>query len=63
MAVDNAFDNAVKGVRYLVHVASTMAIPSDDLEATLFIPTLHTTVSILKSASEESCVKKVVITS
>jgi nucleoside-diphosphate-sugar epimerase len=63
MAVDHAFDDAVKGVKYIVHVASPKADPSDDLEATLIKPAINTTLSILNSASKEPSVKKVVITS
>ncbi|KIW69903.1 hypothetical protein PV04_02220 [Phialophora macrospora] len=63
MVVDHAFDDAVKGVKYIVHVASPMAVPSDDLETTLVKPAINTTVSILISALTEPGLKKMVITS
>ena len=60
---DGVFDEAVKGVDYVVHVASPLAIPSDDHEATIVQPAIKGTLSILYSALKESSIKRVVITS
>ena len=59
---DGAFDEAVKGVDYVIHLASPLAKPSDDPEAEIVGPAVQGTLSILRSAMKESKVKKVVIT-
>ncbi|KIX98704.1 uncharacterized protein Z520_05164 [Fonsecaea multimorphosa CBS 102226] len=60
---DGAFDDAVKGVDYIVHVASPLAKPSDDAEANIIQPAIRGTLSILRSALKEPSIKRVVITS
>lgn len=60
---DGAFDEAVKGVDYVVHIASPLAVPSDDDEANIVQPAIKGTLSILYSALKQSSIKKVVITS
>jgi len=60
---DGAFDEAVKGVDYVVHIASPLARPTDDPEAEIIQPAIHGTLSILYSALKEPSIKKVVITS
>lgn len=57
-----AFDQAVKGVDYVLHIASPLAIPSEDHEATIIQPALRGTVGMLESALKEKSIKRVVIT-
>lgn len=54
----NAFDNALASVDYVIHVASPLAKPNEDL----LTPAVKGTTSILESASRTPSVKKVVIT-
>ena len=63
MAIEGAFDKAVDGVTYIIHVAAPAPAPSDDLEATMIKPSIDMTLSILNSALKQPNVKKVVITS
>lgn len=58
-----AFDEAVKGVNAIIHLASPLAKPTDDPEKTIIQPAINGTLSILYSALEEPSVKRVVITS
>jgi nucleoside-diphosphate-sugar epimerase len=60
---EGAFDEAVKDVEYIVHIASPLAKPSDDDEANLIQPAIRGTVSILYSALKQPSVKRIVITS
>lgn len=61
--IDGAFDEAVKGVDYVVHVASPLGKDVKDLEADMIQPAIRGTLSILYSALRAPSVKKVVITS
>jgi nucleoside-diphosphate-sugar epimerase len=54
----NAFDDAFKGSDYVIHVASLLAKPNEDL----LNPAVKGTKSILESASKTPMIKKVVIT-
>lgn len=63
MTVDGAFDKAVKGVDYIVHIASPLPQPSEDYEASIVQPAIRGTIGILKSALKEPSVRRVVITS
>lgn len=60
---DGAFDKAVKGVDYVVHIASPLPQPTDDDEATIVQPAIRGTTGILYSALKERSVKRVIITS
>jgi nucleoside-diphosphate-sugar epimerase len=60
---DGAFDKAVKGVDYVVHIASPIPQPSDDDEATIIQPAIRGTTGILYSALKEPSIKRMVITS
>ncbi|KAI1618580.1 hypothetical protein EDD36DRAFT_35795 [Exophiala viscosa] len=60
---DGAFDDAVKDVDYIVHLASPLANPTDDDEKNIIQPAIRGTLSILYSALKHPSVKKVVITS
>lgn len=64
ITVSGAFDEAVKGVDAIEHVASPIPGPNtSDFERDLIIPAIHGTTSILYSALKEPRIKKVVITS
>lgn len=54
----DAFDTAVKGVDYVIHLASPLANPGEDL----LTPAVKGTLSVLESVSRASGIKKVVIT-
>jgi nucleoside-diphosphate-sugar epimerase len=60
---DGAFDEAVQGVDFIVHIASPLARPSDDDEANIIQPAIRGTLSILYSALKQPSVKRVVFTS
>ena len=59
---DGAFDEAVKGVDYIMHVASPLAKPSEDPENDIIRPAIRGTLSVLNSALKEPKIKRVVIT-
>jgi nucleoside-diphosphate-sugar epimerase len=54
----DAFDSALKDIDYVIHVASPLPKPNEDL----LTPAVKGTTSILESASRTPTVKKVVIT-
>lgn len=61
MTADNSFDEAVKGVDGVIHVASVLSMSPDPNEV---IPqTIAGVVNVLKSAMKEESVKRVVYTS
>lgn len=60
---DGAFDEAVKDVDFIVHVASPLPRPSDDAEANIIRPAIRGTLSILYSALKQPSIKRVVLTS
>jgi len=64
---DNAYDEAVKGVKYIIHLASPVVkgegFTPEQFETELVEPALKGTVSILKAAYKEPGIKRVVITS
>jgi len=62
VTVDGAFDKAIKGVDYVVHIAS-LPQPSEDDEAIIVQPAIRGTTGILYSALREPSVKRIVITS
>ncbi|KAI9816623.1 MAG: hypothetical protein M1827_001756 [Pycnora praestabilis] len=59
----SAFEEALHGVVYVLHIASPLAIPSEDPETDIIQPAIHGTTSILESAANTPTVKRVVITS
>jgi nucleoside-diphosphate-sugar epimerase len=64
MTADNAFDEAVQGARYIIHVASPISsAASEDLEASLIKPAVDTTLAMLNAALKEKSIERVVITS
>ncbi|MCJ1399447.1 hypothetical protein MMC11_002649 [Xylographa trunciseda] len=65
---DGAYDEAVKGVQYIIHVASPISaktedIPEEEFDSYFIQPALKGTLGILKSASKISGIKRIVITS
>ncbi|OAP63508.1 hypothetical protein AYL99_02735 [Fonsecaea erecta] len=60
---EGAFDEVVKGADYIVHIASPLPRPSDDVEANIIQPAIRGTLSILRSALKVPSIKRVVITS
>ncbi|KAM0258698.1 hypothetical protein ACHAQJ_003706 [Trichoderma viride] len=60
-----AYDEAVKGVKYIVHIASPLALPVDNEEAyqnQIITPAIQGTVGILESAIKVTGIEKIVIT-
>lgn len=58
-----AYDEAVQGVDYIMHVASPFTFAIQDNEKDLLIPAKEGTLNILRAATTQSSVKRVVITS
>jgi nucleoside-diphosphate-sugar epimerase len=67
LMVDGAYNEAVKGVDYILHIASPIVlrgeIKPEDYESVLIEPAVTGTVNILKAALRSPDVKRVVITS
>lgn len=65
ITVAGAYDEAVKGVEYIVHIASPLASnapPGIDYESYLIQPAIQGTVGILESAAKTTGIKRIVIT-
>lgn len=64
---DGAFDEAVKDVQYILHVASPVPSPDlkndDDLDAALVQPAIQGTKGVFQSAHKIGTVKRIVVTS
>ncbi|KAH8809426.1 cinnamyl-alcohol dehydrogenase [Xylogone sp. PMI_703] len=58
-----AFDESLKGAVYVLHIASPLAIPSENPQADIIDPAVNGTTAILSGATKTSTVKRVVITS
>jgi nucleoside-diphosphate-sugar epimerase len=66
ITVPGAFDEAVKDVEYIIHVASPIprsGLDLKDYEEALITPAVQGTVGILDSAAKSNKIKRVVITS
>jgi nucleoside-diphosphate-sugar epimerase len=67
MLADGAYDEAVKGVTYIMHIASTTlhgeGFTEDQFEKELIQPALKGTSSILTAAYKTTGIKRIVITS
>ena len=63
IVADGAYDEAVKEVTYILHIASPIAKPSDDYERDAIQPALKGTMNILESALKVPTVKRIVMTS
>ncbi|MCJ1411993.1 hypothetical protein MMC19_006085 [Ptychographa xylographoides] len=60
---DGAYDEAVKGVKYIIHLASPLPVESDDAERDVVQPAIKGTIRILESAKKNPAIERVVITS
>ncbi len=60
---DGAYDEAVRDVGYILHIASPIAFESDDYERDVIAPAVKGTTGILRSALRAPTVKRIVITS
>jgi nucleoside-diphosphate-sugar epimerase len=63
---NGAFDEAVQGVKYIVHLASPLASgfkADDDLDVKLIQPAVKGTLAVLEAAKKEPGIKRIVITS
>ncbi|KAN0104873.1 NAD(P)-binding protein [Hyaloscypha variabilis] len=60
---EGAFDDAVVGVDYILHIASPVSRPSTDYYADFIEPAVQGTLGLLRSATKSPSVKRVVITS
>ncbi|KAK4898341.1 hypothetical protein LTR27_003937 [Elasticomyces elasticus] len=63
---DGAFDEAMKGVKYVVHVASPLpsnASEGDDLDEVLVKPAVQATLGVFESAQKAATVQRIVVTS
>jgi len=64
ITIVGAFDKAVRGVEFIIYVASPLALPYlTDFENDLVKPAILGTTRILKSAHKTTSIKKIVITS
>jgi len=64
---DGAFDEAVRGVKFGVHVASPIQEPGlmgdDDLDAEFVRPAFQDTLGVFRSAQKDGGIERIVITS
>ncbi|EIN04661.1 aldehyde reductase II [Punctularia strigosozonata HHB-11173 SS5] len=63
ITANGAFDDAVKGVTHIAHIASPIIVNPKDVENDLLKPAIRGTTGILRSAKASGTVKAVVITS
>lgn len=66
--IEGAFDEAVKGATFIIHVASPIASPGmsvekDDLNALMIQPAIQGTLGIFRSAQQANTVRRIVVTS
>ena len=62
ITVSGAFDEAIKDVDYVVHIASPLSSTPGDPEVTIIAPAINGTLSILHSALTAPSIKRIVIT-
>jgi len=65
ITVPGAYDDAVKGVKYVIHIASPLDVnlPDDvDYENDLFQPAIRGTVGMLESANKVTDIERIVMT-
>ena len=65
ITVPHAYDDAVKGVKYIIHIASPVigSLESDQYETDLIQPAIRGTVGMLESALQAPGIERIVITS
>ncbi|PHH64519.1 hypothetical protein CDD81_4298 [Ophiocordyceps australis] len=59
---DGAYDEAIKGVGYVIHLASPLPSPFLDPQTGIYEPNIQGVSTLLVSAAKEPSVKKVIIT-
>ncbi|KAI2636519.1 putative cinnamoyl-CoA reductase [Hypomontagnella submonticulosa] len=59
---DGAYDQALKGVTYVIHLAAPLPAPSRDPQTGIYEPTIKSVTTLLHSALKEPSIKKLVIT-
>ncbi|KAJ6118289.1 hypothetical protein N7471_013756 [Penicillium samsonianum] len=62
IVAEGAFDEALKGVTHVAHVASPLALGIDNVEADLLKPAIEGTVGIIRAAVKFPSVRSMVIT-
>jgi nucleoside-diphosphate-sugar epimerase len=62
ITTDEAYDQAVKDVQYIIHLASGVPGVSDDYEKTILAPAVRGTSGILQSAHKTPGIRRIVIT-
>ncbi|OAL45527.1 NAD(P)-binding protein [Pyrenochaeta sp. DS3sAY3a] len=60
---DGAFDSFLDGIHAVIHVASPLALTTDDYKRDVIDPAIQATMGILRSAAKSPSVKRIVITS
>ncbi|CAN9439525.1 unnamed protein product [Alternaria alternata] len=60
---DGAFDSVLDGIHAVVHVASPLALTTDDYRRDVINPAIKATVGILRSAAKVPSIRRVVVTS
>ena len=60
---DGAYDDALNGVKAILHIASPLGISAEDHERDIITPAIKGTTNILKAAAKEPSVKRIVVTS
>ena len=60
---DGAYDDALSGVKAILHIASPLGISAEDYERDIITPAINGTTNILKAAAKEPSVKRIVVTS
>ena len=60
---EGAFNEVVRDVTHIAHLAAPMAVRARDVEKELLIPAIGSTTGILKAALKETSIKSVVLTS
>ncbi|KAI0901029.1 putative cinnamoyl-CoA reductase [Annulohypoxylon nitens] len=63
ICAEGAYDQAIKGVTYVIHHASPLPSPFLDPQTGIYEPNIKSASTILNSALKEPSVKKVIITS
>ena len=63
IVADGVYDDAVKDVKAIVHIASPLPSATEDYERDTITPAVQGTTNILKAAAKEPSVKRIVITS
>ncbi|KAI0376815.1 putative cinnamoyl-CoA reductase [Hypomontagnella monticulosa] len=59
---EGAYDQALKGVTYVIHLAAPLPSPSRDPQTGIYEPTIRSVTTLLRSALKETSIKKLVIT-